>query len=114
VQGLYALRRSSDAFHLHSKALATSNVTLLDGTKSTAVAYRACDVAGTTCFSVFVNAGVSAVSLATGADLTTATVVVDGDEAGATAVTAPSGFSALTPSAVTVAARTAVIFRSGP
>jgi pullulanase/glycogen debranching enzyme len=119
VQGLYALRRSSDAFHLHSKALASSNVTLLDGSKDTAVAYRACDVAGTTCFSVFVNAGVSAVTLATGADLTAATappvvVVVDADRAGTTALTAPFSYSSLTSSAVTLPARTAVIFKAGP
>jgi pullulanase/glycogen debranching enzyme len=114
VQGLYALRRSSDAFHLHQKALATANVTLVDGTRPNAVAYRVVDVAGTTRFSIFVNAGTSPVTLATGADLTAATVVVDDDEAGASAVTSPSGFSALTTSAVTVAPRTAVVFRSGP
>jgi pullulanase/glycogen debranching enzyme len=114
VQGLYALRRSSDAFHLHAKALATTNVTLVDGTRPSAIAYRVVDVAGTTSFSIFVNAGTGPVTLATGTDLTAATVVVDDDEAGAAAVTSPSGFSTLTPSAVTVAARTAVVFRSGP
>jgi pullulanase/glycogen debranching enzyme len=112
VRGLYALRRSSDAFRLGSKALAASNVTLLDGSRASAIAYRVVDSAGTTGFSVFVNAGTTPAVLATGDDLTAATVVVDSDEAGPAAVATPSGFSALDPASVTVAPRTAVVFRA--
>jgi pullulanase len=112
ARGLYALRRASDAFRLGSTALAAAKVTLLDGSRPAAVAYRVEDVAGTTRYSVFVNAGPSPATLGTGADLTGATVVVDSDEAGATAVAAPSGFSGLTATTVTVAPRTAVIFRA--
>jgi len=120
VSGLLALRRSSDAFRLGSKLLASgdathpAHVTLLDGGKPNAIAYRITDVAGATAFSVFVNAADASTSLATGADLTAATPVVDSDEAGATPVTSPSGFSGLTATAVTVAPRTAVVFKSGP
>ena len=110
--GLFALRRSSTAFRLGSRALATSHVTLLDGGQADAVAYRLVDAAGTTRFSVFVNAGTGAVALATGDDLRGAAVVVDDDEAGAGPVATPSGFSGLTAASVTVAPRTAVIFRA--
>jgi pullulanase/glycogen debranching enzyme len=114
VRGLYALRRSSDAFRLGSKALAAAKVTPLDGTKANAFAYQLVDAAGATRFSVFVNSGAAAVTLATGADLTGGTVVVDDDEAGASAVAAPSGFSGLTATAVTLAARSALVIRSTP
>jgi pullulanase/glycogen debranching enzyme len=114
VKGLQALLGSSSAFHLGSKALADSNVTLLDGTRPNAVAQRARDAAGTTSFSVFVNAGTTPVALATGADLTEAAGVVDSDEAGTTPVAARSGFSALGATSVTLEPRTAVVFRSAP
>jgi pullulanase/glycogen debranching enzyme len=113
VAGLLALRRSSDAFKLGDRALAAAHMTMLDPSRPNAVAYQVTDVAGTTRFSVFVNAGTSATALATGADLTGATVVVDSDEAGATAVASPSGFT-LTPTAITVSPRTAVVLRSHP
>jgi pullulanase len=114
VKGLLALRRSSDAFRLGDKARAATNVTLLDGGKANAIAYRVTDVAGTTSFSVFVNAATTATALATGGDLTTAAVVVDSDEAGASPVASPSGFSGLTAKEVTIEPRTAVVFKSGP
>jgi pullulanase/glycogen debranching enzyme len=114
LQGLLALRRSSDAFRLGDKALATARVTLLDGLQRYGIAYRVVSSAGTEAFHVFVNAGPgpSATSLATGSDLTAATVVVDDDEAGAGPVSAPSGFSQLTATSITVAPRTAVVFRT--
>jgi len=111
VKGLLALRRSSDAFHLGSKALAATNVVMLDGSKANAIAYQLTDKAGTTHFSVFVNAATTATMFATGADLTTATVVVDDDEAGTGPVTVPSGFSGLSTTSVTLDPRTAVVFR---
>jgi pullulanase/glycogen debranching enzyme len=111
VSGLFALRRSSDAFRLGDRALATSNVTLLDGSQARAIAYEVVDSAGAERYSVFVNAGTSQVTLATGADLTAAEVVVDADEAGATPVTVPNGFSFPSGTQVAIAARTAVVFR---
>lgn len=114
VKGLYALRASSDAFRLGSKALATAKVTALDATKRDAFAYQLVDAAGATRFSVFVNAGTSAVTLATGADLTGGAVVVDSDEAGAAEVGARSGFSALTATDVTLEPRTGLVIRTVP
>lgn len=116
VRGLYALRASSDAFRLGSKALATTHVTALDSSRRDAFAYRVVDAAGATTFSIFVNAGTGPVTLTTpaGVDLTAGTVVVDDDEAGADAVAAPSGFSALTATSVTLAARSALVIRTAP
>jgi len=111
VQGLLALRKSTDAFRLGTRALATANGTMLDGTKPYAIAYKVADSAATRSYSVFVNAGSAAVELGTGDDLRNATVVVDDDEAGPSAVSVPSGFSNLTATAVTLAPRTAVVFR---
>lgn len=111
LQGLLALRRSSDAFRLGDKALAAASVTLIDGLQQFAIAYRVVSSAGTERFHVFVNASRSATNLATGSDLTAATVVVDDDEAGAGPVGAPSGYT-LTTTSIAVAPRTAVIFRT--
>jgi secreted pullulanase len=110
LQGLLNLRRSSDAFRLGVRALAASNVTLLDGSKQYAIAYRVAST-GAEAFRVFVNTGTSAVSLATGRDLQTATPVVDDDEAGAGPVAAPSGYT-LSSANITLNPRTAVVFRS--
>ncbi len=114
VRGLYALRASSDAFRLGSRALAATHVTALDATRRDAFAYRVVDAAGATTFSVFVNAGTAPITLTTpaGVDLTAGTVVVDDDEAGAGAVAAPSGFSALAATSVTLAARSALVIRN--
>lgn len=110
-KGLLALRRSSDAFHLGSKALAASNVVMLDPAKANAIAYQVTDTTGATHFSVFVNASATSTTFNTVADLRSATVVVDDDEATATGVLAPSGFTPLTATTVTVNPRTAVVFR---
>jgi secreted pullulanase len=109
LQGLLALRRSSDAFRLGDRALAAANVTLLDGAQTYAIAYRVVSSAGTETFHVFVNAGTSSASLATGNNLTAATPVVDDDEAGAVPVATPSGYT-LSPTSILVAPRTAVVF----
>jgi secreted pullulanase len=111
LQGLLALRRSSDAFRLGDGSLAATRVTALDASKPYAFAYRLVDSAGATSHYVFANVASSPVTLGTGDDLTAATCVVDDDEAGAGPVAAPSGFSGLTSSTVTVAPRTAVVFR---
>jgi secreted pullulanase len=112
LQGLLALRRSSDAFRLGDRALAAARVTLLDGSQTYAIAYRVASSAGTEAFHVFVNASPSATSLATGSNLTAATPVVDDDEAGAGPVIAFSGASALTATRITLAPRTAVVLKT--
>jgi secreted pullulanase len=111
LRGLLALRRSSDAFRLGSRALAAANVTLLDGSQRYAIAYRVASSAGTEAFHVFVNASPSATSLATGSNLTAATPLVDDDEAGSGPVGAPSGYT-LTPASIVLAPRTAVVLRT--
>lgn len=111
LQGLLALRRSSDAFRLGDKALATADVTLVDGSQPYAVAYRVTDSVGTEAFHVFVNASPSQTSLATDGDLTAATPVVDDDEAGAGPVAAPSGYT-LSAGTITLAPRTAVVLKT--
>jgi secreted pullulanase len=112
VQGLLALRRSTDAFRLGDEALVDARMTLLDGSRANAIAYRAVDAAGTTRYSVFVNAGTGSVTLASGDDLTAADVIVDGAQAGVTPILAPAGLLGRTATAVTLGARTALVFRA--
>jgi pullulanase len=113
VQGLLALRASTDAFRLGSRALVAADVALLDGARSRAIAFQATSSGGGEAYAVFVNAGTGPVSLSSGGvDLTGADVLVDDDQAG-TAPIAPaeqSGFGR-TATAVTVAPRTAVVLR---
>ena len=111
VAGLLALRRSSDAFRLGSKTVAGANVTTLDGNQPYAYAYQLVDSAGTTHFSVFVNAGNAPAVLLSGHDLTSATPVVDDDEAGSTPVVTPSGYTIPDAAHVSVNPRTAIVFR---
>ncbi len=111
LQGLLSLRRSSDAFRLGDKALASSQVTMLDGSRPYAIGYRVVSSSGADRFNVYVNAGTSAATLSTGGyDLPAAAAVVDDDEAGAAPVSAPSGFSVAT-GAITLSARTAVVLK---
>jgi pullulanase len=111
VAGLLALRRSSGAFHLGDKALAATNVILLDGGQANAIAYQLTDTAGATHFSVFVNAAGTATTLSTGTSLVSKAVVVDATRAGTVSLAAPTGFSALSATSITLDPRTAVVFR---
>ncbi|HYQ80740.1 MAG TPA: alpha-amylase family glycosyl hydrolase [Anaeromyxobacteraceae bacterium] len=111
LQGLLSLRRSSDAFRLGDRTRAASNVTMLDGSSPYAIAYRVVSSSSADRFDVFVNAGTSAVTLATGRDLGAAAVVVDDDEAGAGPVGTPSGYDTLTPTTIRVFPRTAVVLK---
>jgi secreted pullulanase len=110
VQGLLALRRSSSAFHLGSQAAALAHVTLLDGSQANGIAYLLTDLAGAAHFAVFVNAATTPTTFTTRSNLTAARVLVDSDEATTDGVVSPSGFSGLTSNAVTLEARTAVVF----
>jgi pullulanase/glycogen debranching enzyme len=110
VSGLLALRRSSDAFHLGDKALATASVTMLDGTRANAIAYQLADKVGTTHYSVFVNAATGSTTFASGSDLTGQAVIVDATTAGTAAIPTPSGVTR-TATTVTLAPRTAAVIR---
>ncbi|MGM0843585.1 MAG: pullulanase [Bacillota bacterium] len=95
TSGLIKLRRSTDAFRLGSKELIDSNVTLLDapeiGDQDLLIAYQAKATNGDV-YHVFINADSKARTVTLGEDLTGASVLVDGDEAGVEEVSEKSGF----------------------
>jgi secreted pullulanase len=112
--GLIELRKHTDAFRLGDKALVDSNVTLVDAKEMKAsdlvIGYKNKATDGTGNYYVFMNADNTARTLTLTEDLTTGTVVVDNDEAGVEAVSAASGFE-LTASSITLDPLTAVIIR---
>ncbi|HVO20892.1 MAG TPA: alpha-amylase family glycosyl hydrolase [Anaeromyxobacter sp.] len=113
VQGLLALRASTDAFRLGSKAQVTANLSLLDGSRAGAIAFQAVSSDGATAYAVFANAGTGAVALSTGGlDLRGADVLVDAGQAGTSPIAPVDqvGFS-VAEAAVTVEPRTAVVIR---
>ncbi|MGC4000434.1 MAG: alpha-amylase family glycosyl hydrolase [Anaeromyxobacter sp.] len=111
VSGLFALRASTDAFRLATKAQVDANTTLVDASQARGVAYKARDSAGAAEYFVFVNVAASAnLTLNTGSDLRPGTVLVDSDEAGTDAVSTPSGFT-LTATSITLSPRTAVVIK---
>jgi pullulanase len=113
VQGLLALRASTDAFRLASRAQVAAGVIALDA-QAHALAYQATSSDGTAAYAVFANAGTSSATLSTGAagDLRGADVVVDAGQAG-TAAIAPADQVGFTVDAATVTVwpRTAVVIR---
>lgn len=112
--GLIELRKSSEAFRLGDKALVDSNVRLIDapeiGENDKIIAYMSKSTGGSGHFYVFVNADDVSRKVTLSENLTGATVVVDNDEAGATAVDDPTGFT-LTANAITLEPLTAVVLR---
>ncbi len=111
--GLIALRRSTDAFRLATRAEIDARVTLVSapeiGATDLVIAYRAQATNGDTYF-VFINADNAERRLTLGDDLTHGTVVVDDDEAGSTPVKQPSGFQ-LTRDSIVLQPLTAVVIR---
>jgi len=101
VQGLIALRKSSNAFRLPDASRA-ANVTALPpvGVGSTTLAFGYKCVASTvdaTAYYVFHNADSTAKSFNTGVDLSTASLLVDGAKAGLAPITLPgTGVSIIT------------------
>jgi len=101
VQGLIALRKSSNAFRLPD-AVRAANVTAIPpvGVGSSTLAFGYKCVASTvdaTTYYVFHNADSTPKSFNTGADLSTASLVVDGAKAGLTPITLPgTGVSIVT------------------
>jgi pullulanase/glycogen debranching enzyme len=112
VAGLLALRRSTEAFRLGSRALASSHVAALDLSHPNAIAYRADDPAGTYRYLVLANASRSAVALDAGEDVTGADVLVDQARAGTTPIASPVGL-ARSGTQVTLEPRTAAVLRLG-
>ncbi|OCL25420.1 hypothetical protein U472_13815 [Orenia metallireducens] len=112
TKGLIALRKSTDAFRLGSKALVDSNVELVYPDISASdkiIAYKA-TATDNTAYYVFVNADTTSRDFTVTEDLTAGTVLVDNDESGATAVSAISGVT-VTANTVTVDPLTAVIIK---
>lgn len=110
VAGLLALRRSTDAFRLGTRALAASHVAALDLSRPNAIAYRADDSAGTYRYLVLANASTSQVTLDAGEDVTGAEVLVDPAQAGTTPIASPAGL-ARTGTTVTLEPRSAAVLR---
>ncbi|WP_054026397.1 alpha-amylase family glycosyl hydrolase [Bacillus sp. FJAT-28004] len=112
--GLIELRKHTDAFRLGEKDLVDSNVTLIPATEmkdnDLVIGYKNKATDGTGNYYVFMNADRTARTLTLTEDLTAGTVLVDNDEAGITAVSAPSGFE-LTASSITLEPLTAVIIK---
>jgi pullulanase len=96
TKGLIALRRSTDAFTLPTKALVDSNVTLVGDDYSSfgevRIAYR-CEATNGDAYYVFINADIVPRSFSLDVDLTASDVLVDGNQSGTTAIAQPSGFT---------------------
>jgi pullulanase len=114
TSGLMELRRSTNAFRLGDQALVNSNVSLINAPEIQAndriIAYKNKSTDGTGHYYVFLNADNSSRSLTLTEDLTGATVLVDNDEAGTTAVSDKSGFT-LTSNSITLDPLSAVIIK---
>ncbi len=113
TRGLIALRRSSDAFRLGSKALVDSNVKLIDApeiaVEDLLIAYN-CMATDGTIFHIMVNADSKARTLTVNFDLQKCEVVVDGWQAGIKAIAKPVGIN-LNGSQVTLEPLTAAVIR---
>ncbi|MUT64624.1 pullulanase [Paenibacillus sp. NEAU-GSW1] len=114
TSGLMKLRNSTDAFSLGDQDLVNSNVTLIDAPQISAedlfIAYKNKATDGTGQYYVFLNADNEERTITLTEDLQSGTVVVDNDEAGIAAVSAPSGFT-LTADSITLDPLTAVIIK---
>ena len=114
TKGLIALRRSTNAFRLGTKALVDSNVRLINApeirTNDLIIGYSSRATDGTGTYYVFVNADSVKRTLTLQEDLTSGIVLVDDDEAGTTEVSNRSGFE-LTSSSITLEPLTAVVIR---
>ncbi|GLH73287.1 hypothetical protein GETHLI_17890 [Geothrix limicola] len=116
VQGLAALRKSSNAFRLPDASRA-ANLSRIDpfglGSSTLAFGYKAVATDGTA-FYVLHNADTTAKSFNVGADLNAAALLVDGAQAGLTPIAAPTGVSVVTTagaSTVTLQPLTSAILR---
>lgn len=97
VQGLIALRKSTNAFRLPDASRA-ANLSAINpsgvGSSTLAFGYKAAATDGTVYY-VFHNADTTAKPFNAGVDLSTAIVLADGASAGLTAIPAPTGVSVI-------------------
>ncbi len=113
TRGLIAIRRSSDAFRLGSKALVDSNIKLIEApeiaVEDLLIAYS-CQATDGTAFHILINADSRPRTLTVNFDLQKGEVIVDGQQAGITAITKPVGFT-FKGSLATIEPLTAVVIR---
>ncbi|HEX7554802.1 MAG TPA: alpha-amylase family glycosyl hydrolase, partial [Geothrix sp.] len=117
VQGLIALRKSTDAFRLPD-AVRAANITALNltgvGSSTLAFGYKAV-ATNATAYYVFHNADSTAKSFNAGVDLSTSILLVDGAKAGVAAITLPGTgvaiFTTAGVSTITLQPLTSAIFR---
>lgn len=114
TEGLIALRKSTNAFRLGTKALVDSNVKLINAPEINAndlvIGYSCQSTDGTGTYYVFVNADNARRTLTLQENLTSGIVLVDNDEAGVTEVSERSGFE-LTANSIALDPLTAVVIR---
>lgn len=114
TSGLIRLRRSSDAFHLGSLEEVNANVKLIAAPeideKDLVIAYS-CEALDKTVFYVFINADNRLRKLTLKIDLTQAEVLVDGKNAGITALARPEGFRVF-PDTIEIEPLTALVFKA--
>ncbi|MBK9797452.1 MAG: hypothetical protein IPP58_13325 [Holophagaceae bacterium] len=116
VQGLVALRKSTNAFRLPDASRA-ANLTRIDpfgmGASTLAFGYK-CLATDGTAYYVFHNADTTAKTFNASQDLSTGALLVDGARAGLTAITTPTGVSVVATaggSSITLQPLTSAIFR---
>ena len=93
TKGLMALRKSSDAFRLGTKELVDKNLKLLYPTSDTSeliIAYSAKATNGDE-YIVLINADIISREFSLGLDVSKASVLVDGVQAGTKSITNPKG-----------------------
>jgi pullulanase/glycogen debranching enzyme len=112
VQGLIALRKSTNAFRLPDANRAANLIAINPtgmGTSTLAFGYKAV-ATDSTAFYVFHNADSTAKSFTADADLSTAVILADGSKAGLTPITTPTGVT-VSGSTVTLQPLTSAILR---
>lgn len=114
TKGLIALRKSSDAFRLgtaseitaNMEQIATGDVASIDNV----IAYSTISSDGTDTFYLFINAGDDVKAFNVLTDLTNGDVLVDGENAGITAISSPTDV-VITASKITLQPLTATVIR---
>lgn len=114
TQGLIALRKSTNAFRLGSKALVDANVTRIKAPEIKAsdliIGYKNISTDGTGTYYVFVNADSKKRTLTLQENLTTGMVLVDSNEAGIVEVSKRTGFT-FTANTITIDPLSAVVIK---
>jgi pullulanase len=113
VQGLAALRKSTNAFRLPDSSRATNIASIAPvgvGSNTLAFGYKVVSTDGTGTYYVFHNADSQVHAFNADVDLTGAAIYADGVQAGLTAIPAPTGVS-VNGSTVSLQPLTSTIFR---